>query len=262
MLKANEVKRKLRDGQEVYGLFCSIPAPALVEMIGCAGYDFVILDSEHTLVDPEGLENLIRAAEAVGLTPFVRVPESDPGAILRALDAGAMGVVVPHIRSRADADAAIRAARYAPEGMRSLNGGRVPGFGLIDLAEYVRLANDEVMVVAMIEDAEGVDALPEILAGEGIDLVLEGAADLSQSYGVTWQTRHPKVAEGLQRMQAVCAEYGVPYCAIPRAREDHDAWRKAGVTAFVLGEERGLAARALRGHLNEHRPHQKDGGAA
>jgi 4-hydroxy-2-oxoheptanedioate aldolase len=259
MLRPNAVKRKLREGREVYGLFCSIPAPALVEMIGCAGYDFVILDSEHTLVDPECLENLIRAAEAVGLTPLVRVPESDPGAILRALDAGAMGVVVPHIRSRSDIDVAVRAARYAPEGMRSLNGGRVPGFGLIDLAEYVRLANEEVMVVAMIEDAEGVEALPKILAGGGIDLVLEGAADLSHSYGVPWQTRHPLVTEALRRMHAVCADNSVPYCAIPRVREDHEAWRKAGVTAFVLGEERGLAARALRRHLNEYRTHDKDG---
>lgn len=262
MLKPNAVKRKLREGQEIHGLFCSIPAPALVEMIGCAGYDFVILDSEHALVDPEGLENLIRAAEAVGLTPFVRVPESDPGAVLRALDGGAMGVVVPHVRSRADVDAALRAARYAPEGMRSLNGGRVPGFGLIDLTEYVRLANDETMVIAMIEDAEGVDELPEILAGGGVDLVLEGAADLSQSYGVTWQTRHPTVSGALRRMQAVCAENDVPYCAVPRTPEDQEAWRRAGVTAFVLGEERGLAARALRRHLDEYRAHEDDGGAA
>jgi 2-keto-3-deoxy-L-rhamnonate aldolase RhmA len=256
MLKTNAVRRGLRDGREVYGLFCSIPAPALVEMIGCAGYDFVILDSEHTLVDPEGLENLIRAAEAVGLTPFVRVPKSDPNAILRALDAGAMGVVVPHIGSRSDADAAVRAARYAPAGMRSLNGGRVPGFGLIDLTEYIRRANDEVMVIAMIEDAEGVEALPEILSGGstgGIDLVLEGAADLSQSYGIPWQTRHPTVTAALRRIHTVCVERSVPFCAIPRTREDHDAWRRAGVTAFVLGEERGLAARVLRRHLAEHR---------
>jgi staphyloferrin B biosynthesis citrate synthase len=262
MLKANAVRRRLREGHEVYGLFCSIPAPALVEMIGCAGYDFVILDTEHTLVDPQGLENLIRAAEAVGLTPFVRVPESDPGAILRVLDAGAMGVVVPHIRSRSDVDAAVRAARYAPAGMRSLNGGRGPGFGLIDLTEYVRLANEEVMIIAMIEDAEGVEALPEILsggAGGGIDLVLEGAADLSQSYGVPWQTRHPTVTAALRRIHGICAERDVPYCAIPRTREDHDAWRRAGVTAFVLGEERGLAARALRGHLDEQRSHGRDG---
>jgi staphyloferrin B biosynthesis citrate synthase len=253
MLRRNTVKQRLADGGENYGLFCSIPSPTLVEMIGCAGYDFVILDTEHTLVDPQQLENLIRAAEAVDLVAFVRVPEADPGAILRALDAGALGVVVPHVRNRADIELAIRAARYAPEGMRSLNGGRVPGFGRIDLAEYIRRANEEVMVIAMIEDAEGVDELPSILAGGGVDLVLEGAADLSQSYGVPWQTRHPKVRDALARVQAECARQSVPFCAIPRTREDHEQWQAAGVRAFVLGEERGLAARALRAHLDDHR---------
>lgn len=252
MLRPNAVRAKLRAGDEVYGLFCSIPAPALVEMIGCAGYDFAILDTEHTLVSPQELENLIRAAEAVDLTPFVRVPENDPGAILRALDAGAMGIVVPHVRGRGDVDAAIRAARYAPEGMRSLNGGRVPGFGRMDLTEYLAQANAEIMVVPMIEDAEGVDALPHILAGGGVDLVIEGAADLSQSYGVAWQTRHPLVREALHKVQDVCHDQGVPFCALPRSREDHEQWRSAGVQAFVLGEERGLAARALRDHLDNH----------
>ncbi|GAA2775579.1 HpcH/HpaI aldolase family protein [Saccharopolyspora taberi] len=252
MLRPNAVRAELRAGNEVYGLFCSIPAPALVEMIGCAGYDFTILDTEHTLVSPQELENLIRAAEAVDLTPFVRVPEGDPGAILRALDAGAMGVVVPHVRSRADVDAALAAARYAPEGMRSLNGGRVPGFGRIELREYLAMANAEIMVIPMIEDAEGVEALPDILAGGGVDLVVEGAADLSQSYGVAWQTRHPLVRDALHKVQRTCAEHDVPYCALPRTPEDHEEWRAAGVRAFVLGEERGLAARALRSHLENH----------
>lgn len=253
MLRPNAVKARLRAGAEVHGLFCAIPAPALVEMIGCAGYDFVVLDREHTLVDPQQLENLIRAAEAVELTPLVRVPEADPGAVLRALDAGAMGIVVPHVRSRADVDAAIAAARYHPEGMRSLNGGRVPGFGRIDLVEYLNRANAEIMVVPMIEDAIAVDALPQILDGGGVDLVLEGAADLSQSYGVPWQTRHPRVRAALHRVHEVCCEAGLPFCAVPRSRADHQEWRAAGVRAFVLGEERSLAARALRTHLDEHR---------
>jgi len=253
MLKPNAVKAKLAQGEEVFGLFCSIPAAPLVEMIGCAGYDFVILDSEHTLVDPQELEHLIRAAEAVDLTPFVRVPEDAPNAILRALDAGAMGVVVPHIRQRCDVDAALQAARYAPEGMRSLNAGRVAGFGRIELAEYVHSANRETMLIAMIEDAQAVEDLPAILSGGGVDLVLEGAADLSQSYGVPWQTRHPSVLDALGRIQATCADHGVPFCAIPRAPEDRRAWRAVGVRAYVLGEERGLAARALRAHLHAQR---------
>uniref|UniRef100_A0AAU2VHG4 Aldolase/citrate lyase family protein n=1 Tax=Streptomyces sp. NBC_00003 TaxID=2903608 RepID=A0AAU2VHG4_9ACTN len=253
MLRPNAVKAKLAAGEEADGLFCSIPEPALVEMIGCAGYDFAVLDTEHLLVDPQQLENLIRAAEATGLTPFVRVPEGDPGAVLRALDAGAMGIVVPHVRSRADVDTAVRAARYAPEGMRSLNGGRGPGFGRIDPVAYMKQANAEVMVVALIEDAEGVAAIDSILAGGGIDMVLPGPADLSQSYGVPWQLRHPLVRDAVHAVQAACARHGVPFCAMATTPERRAHWRALGVTAFVLGEERDLAARALRGHVEGHR---------
>lgn len=209
MLTTNATRAGLAACGTVCGLICSIPSPTLVEMIGCAGYDFVLIDTEHALVDPQQLENLIRAAEAVGVTPFVRVG--------------------------------------------SVNGGRVPGFGRIELSEYVARANREVMVVVMIEDAEGVDAIDGILAVPGVDLVLEGAADLSQAYGVTWQTRHPRVREALAHVAARCGAHGVPFCAIPRTPEDHDAWVERGVRAFVLGEERGLAARALRSHLAAHR---------
>ncbi|MFJ9852451.1 HpcH/HpaI aldolase/citrate lyase family protein [Streptomyces sp. NPDC101150] len=249
MLRPNQVRRKLAAGQEVNGLFSTLPEPALVEMIGCAGYDFVILDTEHTLTDPQQLENLIRAAEANGLTPFVRVPEADPGAVLRALDAGAMGIVVPHVRTRADVDAAIRAARYAPEGMRSLNGGRGPGFGRIELTDYIRRANSEIMLIPLIEDAEGVAAIEEILAPGGVDLVLPGPGDLSQSYGVPWQVRHPRVQEAVRSVRAACARHSVPFCAMSTTPDRRADWRADGVTAFVLGEDRDLTARALRGQL-------------
>ncbi|PFG57256.1 4-hydroxy-2-oxoheptanedioate aldolase [Amycolatopsis sulphurea] len=249
MLRVNKVRAKLAAGERVYGLFSVIPEPVLVEMIGCAGYDFVVLDSEHTLVDPQQLENLIRAAEAVDLTPFVRVPVAAPGAILRALDAGAMGVVIPHVRSRSDVDEAIRAARYHPEGLRSLGGGRAPGFGAIDGTGYLARANAEIMVIPLIEDAEGVAAIDDIVAGGGVDLVMPGPADLSQSYGVPWQVRHPLVQEALKRLHTACAGHGVPYCPITRNRDSHRRWLEAGVTAFVLGEERDLAATAFRQHL-------------
>ncbi|PTX64685.1 4-hydroxy-2-oxoheptanedioate aldolase [Melghirimyces profundicolus] len=249
MWKPNELKRKLAEGEKVWGLFCSIPTPLHVEMIACAGYDFVIVDTEHASVNPETLENMIRAAEARDLPALVRVPNPSAGPILRALDAGARGVVVPHVRCRRDAEAALQAARYFPEGMRSLNGGRVPGFGRLDLEEYLRPANREVMVVPMIEDREGVDRIDEILSVDGVDMVLEGAADLSQSLGIPWQTRHPGVKQALERIREAADRHGVPFCALPRAKQDLQEWENRGVRAFVLGEERGLAFRALRSHL-------------
>ncbi len=104
----------------------------------------------------------------------------------------------------------------------------------------------EVMVVAMIEDIEGLKNLPQILAVPGIDMVLEGAADLSQSLGIPWQTRAPEVRQALADMQHTARQNGVPFCAIPRAQDDLRAWLERGVKAFVLGDERGIAMRALR----------------
>lgn len=240
-------------GREVYGLFVGVPSPTMVEMIAAAGFDFAILDTEHTLVDPQTLHHMIRAAEAFGIAPLVRVPERDPGAIQRVLDAGAHGVVVPHVRGPRDVRDAVRAARYAPEGMRSLAGGRIAGYGRVDLREHVVRANERTLVVPMIEDAEAVADIDAIVAEPGVDLVLEGAADLSQSLGVTWQTRHPDVVAAVREVAAACRRAGVAFCAIPRVPEDHAAWREAGVRAFVLGEDQGVTARALRAHLAAHR---------
>lgn len=246
MLRRNTLKQALLSRRPVAGLFCSTPAPLVVEMIGCAGFDFVILDTEHVLVNPETLANMIRAAEGVGLTVLVRVPAGSPDMILQVLDAGAQGVVVPRVNRADDIARAVQASRYHPHGCRGLNGGRMAGFGKMDLVDYIQAANAEVMVVPMIEDIEGLHNLAEILAVPGIDMILEGAADLSQSLGIPWQTGAPEVRRGLADMQNTARQRGIPFCAIPRAQEDLRAWLDQGVNAFVLGDERSIATRALR----------------
>jgi 2-keto-3-deoxy-L-rhamnonate aldolase RhmA len=250
VLKENALKRKLKQGKAVYGLFCSIPCPVVVEMIGCAEFDFVIIDTEHVLINPETLENMIRAAETANLTPLVRVADSHPGTILRVLDSGAQGVVVPHVQSKEQAESIVRFSRYHPLGTRSLNSGRPGAFGKNDLVSYMERANEEIMVVPMIESREGVDQIDDILSVSGIDMVLEGAADLSQSYGVPWQTRGETVKAALRQIHSAAVRHGVPYCAIPRAEEDMELWWEKGVRAYVLGDERGIAFRALRHQLH------------
>jgi 2-keto-3-deoxy-L-rhamnonate aldolase RhmA len=253
MLKENRLRVKLAQGQQVYGLFCSIPSPIVVEMIGCAGYDFVIIDTEHVLVNPETIENMIRAADAAGLTPFVRVSEpSSAKEMLRALDAGAQGVVIPCVESKEQAEFAVRACRYHPLGARSLNGGRAGAFGKHSLAAYIGRANAEIMVIPMLESRLGIQRADDILSAPGIDMVLEGAADLSQSLGVPWQLRAEPVREALLHAHAAAKRNGVPYCAIPRAAEDVKEWHDRGVRAFVLGDERGISFRALRGQLQAY----------
>jgi staphyloferrin B biosynthesis citrate synthase len=155
-LGKNRLRQGVQEGRQAFGLFCSIPSP---------------------------LEGMIRAAEVVGLTALVRVPDASPGPILRALDGGAQGVVVPHVRTKADAEAAVRASRYHPLEERSLKQRPARRLRTIRLVEYMRIANEEVLVVVMIEDREGVERIGEILSVPGVDMVLEGAADLGRRAG-------------------------------------------------------------------------------
>lgn len=249
MLQTNRLKQALADGKTVFGLLNSIPSPLVVEMIGYAGYDFVVLDMEHVCVNPETLENMVRAAECAGITALVRVPNAAPEAILRALDCGAQGIVVPHVRNRADAEQAVAASRYYPFGSRGISGGRTTGFGTIDLPTYFERANREIMVVAMIEDQDGVENLGAILSVAGIDMVLEGAIDLSQSYGVPGQAQHPSVQAAIDKIATACADAKVHFCAIPRIEAQLDSWRERGVQAYLLGDDRGISFRALKAHL-------------
>lgn len=252
MIRPNLLKRKLAQGQAVFGLFCSIPAPASVELAGAAGFDFVIIDTEHTLINPETLENMLRTAEAAGITPLVRISSAaaNSGEILRALDGGAQGIVAPCVESAETMRRIVAACKYQPHGMRSLNAGRPGAFGKHSLAEYVIHANQEIMVVPMIESLAGVRHIGAILEVPGVDLVLEGAADLSQSCGLAWQTAAAPVQAALREIQQACARAAIPYCAIPRADGDYAAWRSRGVSAFVLGDERGIAFRALQAKLH------------
>ncbi|WP_038910780.1 HpcH/HpaI aldolase family protein [Dickeya dadantii] len=249
MLRTNQLKRKLASGTPVYGLIASIPSPVSVELIAEAGFDFVIIDTEHVLINPETVENMIRVAESYALTPLVRVADANPKTMLRLLDGGAQGIVLPMVEQADQVRAAVRACHYHPQGERSLNSGRPGAFGKHSLAEYVALANREIMLVAMIESAEGVRQAEAIAGVAGLDMILEGAADLSQSLGMPWQTAAPPVQAALAEVRRAADAHGVTYCAIPRQHDDHARWREQGVHAFVLGDERGIAFRALQARL-------------
>ncbi|KOP57119.1 siderophore biosynthesis protein SbnG [Pseudomonas coronafaciens pv. porri] len=251
MLRTNTLKSKLGNGQPVYGLISSIPAPAAIELIAEAGFDFVIIDMEHVLINPETVENMIRVAESYGLTPLVRVADLNPKTLLRLLDGGAQGIVLPMIESPEQLADAITACKYHPLGSRSLNAGRPGSFGKHSLAQYVEAANQQIMVVAMIESAEGVRRAAEIAAVPGLDMILEGAADLSQSLGMPWQIDQPDVQQALSDTWQAAQAAGVAYCTIPRQPGDAARWLARGVKAFVLGDERGIAFRALQARLTQ-----------
>ena len=253
MLRTNRLKRALSEQREVYGVLASLPTAASIELIAEAGFDFVVIDTEHVLINPETVEHMIRTAESYDLTPLVRVADDNPKTLLRLLDGGAQGIVLPSVEDPERLAAAVGACKYAPQGTRSLNGGRPGAFGKHSLAEYVQKANHEILVVAMIESRAGVERIDELCAVDGLDLVLEGAADLSQSLGVSWQTAHPEVLKALCRVQQRVADHGLPYAAFLRHAGAKAEWRERGVRTFLFGDERGIAFRALARTLEEAR---------
>ncbi|CAO4178452.1 HpcH/HpaI aldolase family protein [Methylorubrum populi] len=238
--------RSLLDGGRMAGgLFVSIPAPEIVEIAAVAGFDFVLIDLEHTLIDGQALEHLLAAADRAGLSALVRVSGACSERILQCLDAGAAGIVVPRVSSLAEAEQAVRRARYAPRGIRGLNAGRLGRYGESDLPALAARLDRETLVVAMIEDEAGLGAATTIARLDGIGGLLFGAADYSQSIGLPWQTSAPEVVAAGSVVARACREAGIHCFAIPRADEDLPRLLDEGARGLLAANDRGLLRRAL-----------------
>lgn len=171
----------MADGEVVVGACCDVSDPSAVEALGYAGWDFVLINAEGGTIGPYGdeLENMIRAAHRADAAPAVKVPDNDPSMIASALKLGAELIEVPMVSSRADAERALRAARYPPDGDRMAYWG-VPAtrYGTDDWAEHVERANEETLVYAVLEEPEAMENLPEILSTPGLEAVILGELDL------------------------------------------------------------------------------------
>ena len=183
-MKTNNTKAKLADGQVVFGAIITRYAPDMVEIFGALGYDFVMIDCEHGPADLDQVEHMVRAAESFGITPIARIPNHHESTILRYLDRGLQGIIVPHVNTSEEAAAVARAARYHPEGYRGMGGGRAQDYGIgVSRDEATAWVNSQVLVIPMVEDVEAVGNLDDILAVPGADVLHVAASDLGQSLG-------------------------------------------------------------------------------
>jgi 4-hydroxy-2-oxoheptanedioate aldolase len=183
-MRVNETKRKLNDGRTVIGVIVGEYSPVALEVVGQLRFDFVMIDCEHGSMSLDQVENLVRASESFGITPLARVPDHMPSTILRFLDRGVQGVIVPHVNSAAEAEAVVQAARYWPEGARSIGTTRAHDYAIgVSREESTRFLNEQVMAVPMVEHIDAVANLDSILKVPGIDVVHFAQNDLSQSMG-------------------------------------------------------------------------------
>jgi 4-hydroxy-2-oxoheptanedioate aldolase len=239
----------------VSGLTVQMASPEIIEMCGAAGLDFVWIDAEHGFFDLETAVAMFRAADAHGVTPLFRVPTLDGASIMRALDGGAMGVIVPNVSTAEQAQAAIDFARYRANG-RGQRGAcpstRAARYLSDDWDAFVRWSNENTTVWALIETVEGVENIDAILAVDGLDAIALGPFDLSHELGLRGQPFHPEVTQRLDRVVEKAMARNVPVVATLFAAtadglsEERDHWLAKGVRLFCIGADRAVFSRALR----------------
>ena len=224
-MRTNTLKQKLRAGKPAFGVMITFPSPPIVEMLGYMGFDWVLIDNEHGSVTVDASEDMIRAAELTGIAPIVRPVVNRPEVIAPFLDRGAWGVQVPHVNTREEAEAAVAACKYFPDGQRgSFSRGRPARYGIggTPTKDYFAKANAETLVCLMLEEVVAIDNIDEIVTVKGIDVLFIGSGDLSQSMGYTGQQAHPEVQalmeKGVKRIRdaGIVAGVSCPDALVPK----------------------------------------------
>ncbi len=207
-MRENKVKAAWREGRVTYGAWLGIPSSFSAEVIAHQGFDYVTVDMQHGLIDYQVAVTMLQAISTTDATPFVRVPWNEPGIIGKMLDAGAYGIIIPMVNSVAEAQAAVGACRYAPQGYRSFGPVRAAYYGGPDYASH---ANDEIACIPMIETTRAIAQLDDILAVPGIDAVYVGPADLSLTLGLPPRMDNTDASFEEARMTIVnaCKAHGV-----------------------------------------------------
>lgn len=203
------LKEKLRRGLPTIGTWITLAHPALAEMAARAGFDWVAVDLEHSSITIRECEDLIRVLDLAGTTPLVRLTANDPDLIKRVMDSGARGIIVPSVSTEEEAQLAVEAVHYPPRGRRGVGLARAQGYGA-DFAGYLKRLDKEAVVVAMIENAQGVENCERILAVDGVDAYFLGPYDLSASLGLIGKTSNPKVEKAIAKVRAAGRRAGKP----------------------------------------------------
>ena len=205
-----KIKERLRKGEYLIGPFVRTVDPVMAEILGYAGFDFVILDMEHGPMNVHQAESLVRSAKLSGAAPIIRVRENSETIITRALDTGASGVQIPQVNSPKSARQAIEASKFYPKGQRGVcRFTRNAEYSNICKEEYFNKSNENTIVVLQIEGLEGVRNIDSILEEQDINVLFLGPYDLSQALGLTGQVTHPKVLSMIEKIAKKARDKGI-----------------------------------------------------
>lgn len=264
-MKPNKTKQRLREGKQVVGTLVFGGDPAIVEVAGRAGLDFVIIDMEHSVKDTRTVVDMIRAAATCDVTPLVRVRNQTDPRILNILDAGAQGIVFPLLETAKEARAANNLVKYPPAGARGsctiTSAANYGGFRN-SFAEYQQRSNHELLLVGLIETELGVKNIVEIL-DEGVDVAILGRVDLATSMGVPGDFSHPRVVDACRTSLTAAKNHSgekwagtIPY-GVPEMRQ----FAEEGYSFFVYSADLFILRQAFE-HFAGSVPNAAPGGTA
>ncbi len=238
----NRFKAALREDRQQIGLWCSLASPISTEILAGSGFDWLLLDMEHSPNDLRDIYGQLQAVAEGGVHPMVRVPSDDPVTIKRILDAGAQSLMIPNIDDAEQARRAVAATRYAPRGMRGFSQApRAARFGRVP--DYHARCEAEIFVAVQVESRRALDNLEAIAAAEGVDGVFIGPGDLSTSLGFLGQQNHPEIVRTIEgaiaRIRATGKSAGILTANEPLAQ----GYIAAGTRFTAVGSDVGLLAR-------------------
>jgi len=233
------------------GQLCS---PKLVEMVGLGGgFDAVWFDHEHSGLSTAQVEQAALAARACGLDSFVRLYATDYATVMRALEAGAGGVMAAQVRSAAEAERVVRWAKFLPRGERGVNGsGADGGYGSLPLAEYFRRANAETFVAIQIEHIEAVEDVERIAAVPDVDVLFIGPADLGHSMGLVGEWEHPKLWSAIERVAKAAKQHGRHWAILPFGPAHARRCVELGCRMLSIGFDVWAVHRGLKSWRDEY----------
>ena len=252
-MNTNGVREKLRAGEATIGSFLGLGSPNIAELMGHAGFDWLVIESEHNGLDSAEIQHMLMAVGITNAVPIVRIPSSNPVYIQKALDMGAMGIVVPFVSTADEGEALVAATRFQPGGTRSWGPLRASAYTM-DTEDYLHRANDNILVVLIIETKEAVDNLEAISAVPGVDVLNLGPWDLSLALGLDpLQLPLPEVDAITDRAVALGREHGVAVGAGCGSPDAVQGLIDRGIRFISYGPDYGLMVNAARGGIEAFR---------
>jgi len=259
-MMGNRTKKALQEGKVIVGtMITEFASPEMPRLLGASGFDFAIVDTEHSPFSLETTINLVRSAKSSNLTLLARVPTTEYHHVAKMLDVGVQGVMIPHVEQESDVRKVINSAKYPPIGARSY-GVRpvITDYEQSSVKEQISLLNDMSMILIQIESEEAVKNVENLVSNDNVDGVIIGPNDLSISLGVPGDLEHPSMQEAIEKVIKACKKFGKGVGTHTRSIDTTIKWLEKGMNILLYSTDASILLSACTDVVRVLREHTEN----